>query len=245
MLSRTINRENIVLQGRNWIMGIPDFFASLRKKHDSPVTEKKDEDLFEPVTRTEPPTAPGQTVPVPKITDFSLPDLFEPETEPKSPTASVPSATVLPPDAPPEAPTQKTAPPVKTPSILQRAGSLFKKKGKKSIEEYTFLKHGPLVVGELLADHTLIDQYWIDEGQSLVYITLNNKTNQMEYLLFEPVLSNFEYELLERLHEDLRDVLILSTDEIKKDRKLILLDKAMGLLDDYGVTLETQSLFKI
>ena len=64
-----------------------------------------------------------------------------------------------------------------------------------------------------------IDEYWIEKGQSLVLIALNKKTNQNEYLLFEPSLSEFEYELLERLHEDLRDVLILSSEEVRKDRK--------------------------
>ena len=50
--------------------------------------------------------------------------------------------------------------------------------------------------------YDLLDQYWIEEGLTLVYIALNRKTNQSEYLLYEPPLSDFEYELLERLHED-------------------------------------------
>ncbi len=70
-----------------------------------------------------------------------------------------------------------------------------------------------------------IDRYWVEKGCSLVVIALNKKTNQEEYLLSEPALSEFEYELLERLYEDLRDVLILSSDEIKKDPKRILLEK--------------------
>src|SRR5208282_3794373 len=71
------------------------------------------------------------------------------------------------------------------------------------------------------------------------------KTNQTEYLLFEPVLSEFEYELLERLHEDLLDVLVLTTDEIKKDRRRILLDKVYALLNDYGFALGDATLFKL
>ena len=88
-------------------------------------------------------------------------------------------------------------------------------------------------------------RYWLDIGQTLVYITLNKKTNQTEYLLFEPVLSEFEYELLERLHEDLLDVLVLTTDEIKKDRRRILLDKVYALLNDYGFALGDATLFKL
>jgi archaeal flagellar protein FlaI len=121
----------------------------------------------------------------------------------------------------------------------------FNTKAKVSNEEYDSKKHGTLVSGELPEGYELLDQYWIDEGRSLVYIALNKKTNQTEYLLFEPPLSDFEYELLERLHEDLLDVLILTSDEIKKDRKRILLVKVHDLLDDYGLTLDQSTLFRL
>ena len=86
-------------------------------------------------------------------------------------------------------------------------------------------------------------RYWVEKGRSLIFITLNRKTNQNEYLLFEPTLSDFEHELLERIHEDLRDILILSTDELHKDRKNILFDKMYVLLNEYGLTLEPPTLF--
>jgi flagellar protein FlaI len=118
-------------------------------------------------------------------------------------------------------------------------------KKKSIIDEYDFEKDGTLVEGEVPDGHELIDQYWIDEGRTLVYITINKKTNQNEYLLFEPSLSEFEYELLERLFEDLRDVLILTSAEIRKDRKTILFEKMFHLFDDYGLTLEKSTIFKI
>lgn len=121
---------------------------------------------------------------------------------------------------------------------------LFKRK-KSVIEEYVFATHGTLVAGKLPEGYELVDQYWIEEGRSLVYITVNKKTNQSEYLLFEPGLSDFEYELLERLFEDLRDVLILTTDELQKDRRRVLLEKMYALLDDYSLTLEPSTLFKL
>ena len=103
-----------------------------------------------------------------------------------------------------------------------------------AILEYDFERDGTLVTPRLTDNYELVDQYWIEKGRSLVIIALNKRTNQKEYLLFEPTLSDFEYELLERLYEDLRDVLILSSDEIKKDRKRILLEKMHALIDDYG-----------
>jgi flagellar protein FlaI len=101
------------------------------------------------------------------------------------------------------------------------------------------------VEAQIPEGYDLIDKYWIEKGESLAIIAMNQKTNQKEYLLYEPALSDFEYELLERLHEDLRDVLILSTDEVKKDRKRVLLEKMYSLIDDYGVTLDLPAQYKL
>jgi flagellar protein FlaI len=122
---------------------------------------------------------------------------------------------------------------------------ILKKKDKIPVVEYDFERFGTLVDAEIPNDYEQLDRYWVEKGCSLVVIALNKKTNQKEYLLSEPALSEFEYELLERLHEDLRDVLILSSDEIKKDPKRILLEKINDLIDDYGITLDSSSLFKI
>jgi archaeal flagellar protein FlaI len=122
---------------------------------------------------------------------------------------------------------------------------LLKGVEKTSIEEYDFDRHGPIVQARLPDSYDELDQYWVEPGRSLIVIANNKRTNQKEYLLFEPALSDFEYELLERLHEDLRDVLILSSDEIRKDRKHVLLEKMQALIDDYGLTLEPETRFKL
>jgi flagellar protein FlaI len=122
---------------------------------------------------------------------------------------------------------------------------LLKRKVKIPVPEYDFERDGTLVEQQIPTDYEQIDQYWVEKGCSLVVIALNRKTDQEEYLLFEPALSEFEYELLERLHEDLRDVLILSSDEIKKDPRRILLGKIHDLIDDYGTKLGPLSLFKL
>jgi flagellar protein FlaI len=114
-----------------------------------------------------------------------------------------------------------------------------------AILEYDFERDGTLVTPRLTDNYELVDQYWIEKGRSLVIIALNKRTNQKEYLLFEPTLSDFEYELLERLYEDLRDVLILSSDEIKRDRKRILMEKMHALIDDYGISLEVSTVYKL
>ena len=117
--------------------------------------------------------------------------------------------------------------------------------GKIPIEEYDFERHGTLVEAKLPDAYEQVEEYWVEQGCSLIIIGHNKRTNQDEYLLFEPTLSDFEYELLERLHEDLRDVLILSSEEIKKDRRHLLLEKMNVLVEDYGLTLESSTRFKI
>jgi flagellar protein FlaI len=139
-----------------------------------------------------------------------------------------------------KSPTLKTK--LKVPDAL---APFLTHKEKKPIEEYDIEKHGSLVEVQIPERYEVLEQYWVEKGRSLIIITLNRKTNQKEYLLFEPALSDFEYELLERIHEDLRDVLILSIDEVSKDRRKILLEKMDDLVNDYGITLEPVSLFKL
>jgi flagellar protein FlaI len=122
---------------------------------------------------------------------------------------------------------------------------LLKRKETTPVIEYDFDRDGTLVEAQIPTGYEQFDRYWVEKGCSLIIIALNKKTDQEEYLLFEPALSEFEYELLERLHEDLRDVLILSSDEIKKDPRRILLDKINRLIDDYGTILDSLSLFKL
>ncbi|MFA4861618.1 type II/IV secretion system ATPase subunit [Methanoregula sp.] len=140
-------------------------------------------------------------------------------------------------------------PPVSTPKPATPSfGRYFHfLKGKETavVEEYDFDRHGTLVEADLPDTYEHIDEYWVDKGRSLVVIALNKKNNLNEYLLFEPSLSEFEYELLERLHEDLRDVLILTSEEIRKDHRVIILEKIHHLLDDYGLDLERSTLFKL
>lgn len=111
--------------------------------------------------------------------------------------------------------------------------------------EYDPAGHGPLVLAEVPPPYEEIDRYWVTEGLSLVVIAQNTETNLAEYLLFEPVLSEFEYELLERLFEDLRDVLVLQDHDMASDPRVVLSRKILGLLAEYGLILEETSLFKL
>jgi len=175
---------------------------------------------------------------------MKLPRLSKTDTTTPAPGISVVAEENTPPAAP-AANSEPAESPGKPASSFSHYIHLLKGKPLSAIEEYHFERDGTLIHPVIPEEYTRLDEYWIEKGRSLVVIALNQKTNQKEYLLFEPTLSEFEYELLERLHEDLRDVLILTTDEIRKDRKRILLEKMHGLIDDYGITLDVMTLFKL
>jgi flagellar protein FlaI len=131
---------------------------------------------------------------------------------------------------------------------LKEAYHLFGKKigsFRESEKVYDPEKNGILVTPDLPPGYDVVDVYWIERGLSLVCIALNQKTHQNEYILFEPPLSAFEYELLERLYEDLRDVLLLNEDEIRGERRQILLALAEELIAEYGVKVDPPSLFRL
>ncbi len=114
-----------------------------------------------------------------------------------------------------------------------------------TIPQYNPESHGPLVTGSAPEGYEEVDRYWVQDGRSLVIIALNTRTHQHEYVLFEPALSEFEYELLERLHEDMRSTLILTDEELGKDRTSVLLGKMLELLREYGIPLEGPALFRL
>ena len=51
--------------------------------------------------------------------------------------------------------------------------------------------------------------------------------------------------MIERVFEDLRDVLILTDAEVDEDKRILLFRKMESLFDEYGITLEQIPLFKL
>jgi flagellar protein FlaI len=205
---------------------ISDFLKNLEKKPDTAEQTLASGAAAKPVPETGVPKA-----------GISEAEVLETDV----PEAVVPEPAVL--ESMPESPL--VPPPVKPKASYRRYFHLRRPAALAEIEDYDFERHGSLVEADVPPGYEQIDKYWVERGCSLVIIALNRKTNQREYLLFEPALSDFEYELLERLHEDLRDVLILTSEETRKDRRRILLEKMYGLIDDYGLAMEPVSLFKL
>lgn len=119
------------------------------------------------------------------------------------------------------------------------------RKRKPTLQEYSMQEHGSLVTPVVPEGFTEVDRYWVLEGTAIVVVARNEKSKQNEYLLFEPPLSPFEYELLERIYADLRDVLILSDDEITRNKRSLLFEKMYDLFSSYGIWLRLTTLFKM
>jgi len=116
---------------------------------------------------------------------------------------------------------------------------------KSEFDVYDFEKHGSLIDIKLPFPYESKNEYWVEPGLAKVVIAHNIKSKLREYLLFEPELTPFEYELLERIHEDLRDVLILTDEELGIERKKLIISKVTDLINYYGIKLDKISLFKI
>ena len=118
-------------------------------------------------------------------------------------------------------------------------------KNNRTVGGYDPEVHGHLVDVVLPPVYEELERYWVTEGLALIVIARDTETNLAEYFLLEPVLSDFEYELLERLFEDLRDVLILDDHNLATDRRVVLSGKTQELLTEYGLGLPDTSIFRL
>jgi len=122
----------------------------------------------------------------------------------------------------------------------------FWKKNLAVLPPYDLSIHGDLVLSQVPEGFREIEQYWIDRPYINVLILNNIKNKEMIYHVIEPALSPFERILLEKLHEDLLDVLTKEgalSEETKKKEKLK--EHVLELLDQYSRSLKEQTVYKI
>jgi len=114
------------------------------------------------------------------------------------------------------------------------------------IPKYDHSIHGDLVLSELPEGFREIERYWIKEPYIFVYILNKNLTKEQVYYIVEPALSLFEKMLLEKLHEDLMDMLTEKEavyGGVEKRQKLK--EHAIDLLNKYSKSLKEQTIYKI
>ncbi len=108
---------------------------------------------------------------------------------------------------------------------------------------------GPLLEYEIPAGFTEIERYWVEEPYAFVSIIENMEMKY--YNVVEPTLTAYEKTVLERVRNNLEDVLtqedmITGKDkDTGKEKDIILINRGMRLLDQYYSTLEVSSIHKI
>ncbi|OEU53795.1 MAG: secretion system protein E [Desulfuromonadales bacterium C00003096] len=115
------------------------------------------------------------------------------------------------------------------------------------IAPYNTEKDGKLIDDSISDGYKEIERYWVYEPYASILILCDIASKMPVYYIAEPVLTLFEKTILERLYDDLSDVLTLSDIEIDEnvDKNKILQKKALELLEYYSMTLQPQSLYKI
>lgn len=117
------------------------------------------------------------------------------------------------------------------------------KKKTKTLPTYDPAIHETLVEYENPKDCIEIERYWVDEPYAFISIIQKNEVTQ--YHVVEPSLSVFEKEILERVYEDLQDILTLEDLTSTQDKKNILTNKALWLFHRYRTSLDVPSMHKI
>lgn len=102
---------------------------------------------------------------------------------------------------------------------------------------------GPLLEYEIPAGFTEIERYWVEEPYAFVSVIENREMKY--YYVVEPTLTVYEKTVLERVRNNLEDVLTQEDMIAGKEKDVILINRAMRLFDQYYSTLEVSSIHKI
>ncbi|MHC1756631.1 MAG: type II/IV secretion system ATPase subunit [Methanosarcina sp.] len=102
---------------------------------------------------------------------------------------------------------------------------------------------GPLLEYEIPAGFTEIERYWVEEPYAFISIIENMEMKY--YYAVEPTLTTYEKAVLERVRDNLEDVLTQEDLISGQEKDIILINRGMRLLDQYYSTLEVPSIHKI
>jgi flagellar protein FlaI len=103
----------------------------------------------------------------------------------------------------------------------------------------------PLTTFEGVRGYEEVERYWVKDPFSFVVILFTEKANEYLYHVVEPALTAFERALLEKIYDDLRDILILEEIPTEAKKSEILKQKTKELVNGYKIPLSPSSLDKI
>ncbi|MDI3539900.1 MAG: archaeal flagellar protein FlaI [Methanolobus sp.] len=114
---------------------------------------------------------------------------------------------------------------------------------KRELPTYDPQLHGPLVEIEIPEGYREIERYWVNEPYS--FICILEKNNVFHYHVAEPALTLYEKDVLERVYDDLRDILSLGGIGSRKDKEDTLTEHTLLLFSRYHADLGTAAMHRI
>lgn len=124
-----------------------------------------------------------------------------------------------------------------------KSGIHYIKHPRTKLPEYDPQLHGPLVEFEIPDGFNEVERYWVNEPYS--FISVLEKGNIYSYHVVEPALTLYEKDILERVYDDLQDILSLGGVTTRKDKETVLMENALLLFNRYHASLEVPSTFRI
>jgi flagellar protein FlaI len=103
--------------------------------------------------------------------------------------------------------------------------------------------HGPLVEFEVPDGYQEVERYWVNEPYSFIIILERGNINY--YHVIEPKLTLYEKDILERVYDDLQDILSLGGVSTDRNKETVLIEHALTLFNRYHASLEISSAYKI
>ncbi|MEZ5333877.1 MAG: hypothetical protein R2741_00830 [Methanolobus sp.] len=124
-----------------------------------------------------------------------------------------------------------------------KTGIYYIRHPRKKLPEYDPKTHGHLVEFEVPEGFNEVERYWVNEPYS--FISILEKNNIYLYHVAEPMLTLYEKDILERVYDDLQDILSLGGIASRKDKEEILMENALILFNRYRASLKTPSTLRI
>ncbi len=109
--------------------------------------------------------------------------------------------------------------------------------------EYDPDLHGSLVDLEIPDGFKEVERYWVNEPYSFISILV--KGNVYLYYVAEPMLTLYEKDILERVYDDLQDILSIGGVNSSRDKETVLMEQASLLFNRYHANLEIASAYRI
>ncbi|WP_406662136.1 type II/IV secretion system ATPase subunit [Methanolobus sp. ZRKC3] len=116
-------------------------------------------------------------------------------------------------------------------------------RSKKELAAYNPEIHGHLIEYEIPEGYTEVERYWVNEPYS--FISILEKGRIFYYHVIEPSLTHYEKDILERVYDDLRDILSLGGVGSHNNRENMLTEQALTLFNRYHATLDIASTYRI